>query len=83
MFDKFDKFDRWATRPPFIDPTIHIHGGDTREPPPEEDEADDDTRTGSKRKLYSEEQGVYFRSDLDLVFEFMRNRHCLITLFEK
>ncbi|KAE9385203.1 hypothetical protein BT96DRAFT_950003, partial [Gymnopus androsaceus JB14] len=49
-------FDRWASRPAFVDPTIHVHGGDTREPP-SEDEADDDTPTGSKRKLRTEEPG--------------------------
>ncbi|KAE9390835.1 hypothetical protein BT96DRAFT_1063159 [Gymnopus androsaceus JB14] len=47
----------WASRPAFVNPTIHVHGGDTCEPP-SEDEADDDTPTWSNQKLHTEEPGV-------------------------
>ncbi|KAJ3831303.1 hypothetical protein F5878DRAFT_647757, partial [Lentinula raphanica] len=30
--EKLFKWDRWSARPPFHDPTIFKHGGDTREP---------------------------------------------------
>lgn len=41
---------RWKTRPPFKDPTIHVHGGDTREPvAPEVDDDSDVLELGSKR----------------------------------
>lgn len=42
---------RWKTRPPFKDPTIHAHGGDTREPvvPDVDDDDVDLSKLGSKR----------------------------------